>query len=521
MTRMSARLSAIVILAGAIAAGLLVDSAEDDARTTGRTVEAGVAMPAARPEPTLSSTWYCAGGSAVQGGVGDHVLLMANPSDRRRTATVTILTGNIAPTPAVLDAGAPTTTASTTTTVAAATTVPTPRSVTVPLPSRSRVAFRLADHLEAQLAGAIVEVDGGEIAVEHEINASLGRATAPCSTTASLSWTFPWGVTARGSRELLVFMNPFPDDATVDIEFATDQGVRETSRFVGFVVPGRSVIGAYVDEDFRRDQVSAQITVRGGRVVVDRIQSFSGVDGREGITLGLGAPTPAITWMFPEGYTGPGILEQIVVYNPTDRVAEVEVEVRLDDPDTNGIPEPFELTASPGRYVILDLHAEDRMVPGVGHSTFVRSLNGVPVVAERVVAAVEGAPRRGVGSTLGAPLGAPLWYISGGGTSAERDEFLTLLNVSIDEPVTYSVIALANGQELAIQGLQDRTLEPGARASIRVGDHVQREDLPLVVIASRAIVAERGLYRVGGDGLSHAMGIPLGSDIVVPDPIEG
>jgi hypothetical protein len=213
------------------------------------------------------------------------------------------------------------------------------------------------------------------------------------------------------------------------------------------------------------------------------------------------------------------------VYNPSDGVAEVEVEVRLDTtaPGAEALepPEPFELTVPSGRYAILDLHAQDRVPAGVAHSLFVRSLNRVPVVAERVVTAGEGANRRGVGATLGSPLAAPVWYFPGGGTSAERDEFVTLLNESIDDPVVFSVIALANGQTLAIQGLQDVELAPGGRVSIRLGDHVGREDLPLVVSADGPIVAERGLYRVGGGGMSQAMGIPLADDTVVPDPLDG
>jgi hypothetical protein len=518
---MSARVSALVVLAGAIAAGLVIDAADDDSAPAARVVvEAGVAMPAARPDPTLSSTWFCAGGTATADGFADHTVLVENPTDRRRTVTITALPGLIASAPGLADAAASTTTTTAATSTTSRPAVPEPEEVSVP--AKSRVAFPVRQLVDAPLAGAIVEVDGGEVAVEHEIAGTLGRATAPCATTASPTWSVPWGVTTRGNRELLVFMNPFPDDATVDVSFATDEGVRDTARFTGFVVPGRSVVGAYVDEDVtRKEQVSAKITVRGGRLVVDRIQTFTGIDGREGITLGLGAPAPALTWMFPDGLVGPGLQEQIVVYNPGDRVAEVEVEVRQDDPETNGTPEPFELTVPPSRYALVNLHDEERITAGAGHSTTVRSLNGVAVVAERVVAATEGAPRRGVSATLGAPLAAPQWLVPGGGVSAERDEFVTILNESIDEPVTYSVIALANGQELAIQGLQDVELEPGGRASIRLADHVQREDLPLVVIASRAIVVERGLYRVGGDGISQAMGIPLATDVVVPDPIEG
>ncbi len=126
-------------------------------------------------------------------------------------------------------------------------------------------------------------------------------------------------------------------------------------------MPGRSVVGAYVDEDVtRKSQVSAQVEVGSGRVVVDRIQTFDGTNpALEGITLGLGAPVPAEVWAFPAGSVGEGATEQIVVFNPTDEVAEVEVEVRLDDPATNGVPEPFEATVAPHRYAIVDLHEPD------------------------------------------------------------------------------------------------------------------------------------------------------------------
>ncbi|MDP1819868.1 MAG: DUF5719 family protein [Acidimicrobiales bacterium] len=572
----SARLSALVVLVGLIVGGLALQAAEsDDPGADPRRLVAGVVMPAARAEPTLSSTWFCAGGSALSDGVGDHALLLANPTDRARTATITALTGDVAAPPAV-DPQAPadpaqpsttTTVAGTTSTVAPVERTP-PVSRVVEVPAHGRFTMRLQEMVQSPLAGAVVEVEGGEIAVEHEITSDLGRATAPCSTTASSRWAFPWGVTERGARELLVFMNPFPDDATVDIAFATDEGVRDTLRFQGFVVPGRSVVGAYIDEDVqRRAHVSADIVVRGGRLVVDRIQTFDGTDAREGITLGLGAPAAAETWMFPDGLTGAGLTEQIVVFNPSDGVAEVEVEVRLDaaalgtgdattddtpagedpvageeepaaDPEaTDGEatdeeatqettppiepPEPFELTVPSGRYAILDLHAQERVPAGLAHSLFVRSLNGVPVVAERVVTAGEGSPRRGIGATLGSPLGASTWYFPGGGPSPARDEFITLLNVSIGDPVTFSITGLASGQLLAVQGLQDVDLPAGGRVSIRLGDHVEREDLPIVVTADGAVVAERGLYRVGGDGLSHSMGIPLGADTVVPDPVDG
>lgn len=523
----SVRVTSLLVVVGLLVGGLLLqsemgtDAPADGARST---VEAGVAIPAARVEPTLSSTWYCAGGTAAPGGFADHVLLIANPTDRARSATVTVITGAIAAAAVPVSSDAATAPTSTVagSSDAAASAQSAPTSKQVPLAAQSRVEVRVGDIAAAPLAGAIVEVDGGEIAVEHQITGPLGRATAPCSTTASATWSFPWGVTARGARELLVFMNPFPDDATIDVVFATDEGVRDTARFQGFIVPGRSVVGAYIDDDVtRKQQVSAHVTVRSGRLVVDRIQTFDGTDPREGITLALGVPTGALEWIYPVGETGPGLAEQVVVFNPSSEVAEVEVEVRLDETTTNTPPEPFELTVPPGRYSILQVDAEDRVPAGVGHALIVRSLNKVPITAERVNTARAPSPRRGVSVVSGSPLGAPTWYFPGGGPTPERDEFLVLFNMSNDEAVTFSVTGLAGGQTIAVQGLQDQSIAAGGRIVIRLGDHITREVLPVVVAASGPIVAERGLYRIGGGGISQSMGIPLAERIAIPDPLSG
>ena len=523
----SARLPSLLVLAGLLAAGLVSEVADDghDNRAV-PVAEAGDALPSARPEPTLSSTWYCAAGTAAAepDGRADHVLILANPSDRARQATVTVLAGRIAPAPeappTTAAPGAETTEPSTTTTApttTTATTAPLPEPVAqqVDLPAQSRVEVRVGDISAAELGGAIVEVDGGEISVEHQITGTLGQAIAPCSTSASPTWSFPWGVTSRGARELLVFMNPFPDDATVDITFATDEGVRETARFQGFVVPGRSVVGAYIDQDITiKGQVSAQVRVRGGRLVVDRIQSFDGTDGRAGLTLALGVTRPGLSWAFPTGETGPGLAEQVVVFNPGDDVAEVEVDVHLDDPGATAPPEPFSLTIPPRRYSIIDVHAEPRVPPGVGHALVVRSVNRVPVTAERVNTAADPASRRGVGVTTGSPVAAPVWYFPGGGpVKEERDEYLVLLNLG-DDPVSYRVQGFSAGQTLAIQGLQDQSIAPGARAVIRLGDHLDRADLAVMVTADGPLVAERDLYAVGDLGMSMSVGIPLAGDLV-------
>jgi hypothetical protein len=553
------RIPSLVLLAGALVAALVVhEPSGPPTLAPEELVQAGVAMPAASPAGTLSSTWFCAGGTADDDGELDHVVTIANPGTSAVDGTLTVLGGRVAAPPAAgpdadlepdvddaegdaADDAAEDDAADDDTADDAAEdddgegedpaedelTAPIdPVAEPIEVPARGRLQVRLGDLLEAPLAGAVVELAGGEVAVEHTVAGELGASTAPCATTAAGTWTFPWGVTSRGNRQLLVFMNPFPDDATLDVAFATSEGARQIGRFDGFVVPARSVVGAYVDEDTRREQVSAQVRLRSGRVVVDRIQSFDGTDDRRGVTVGLGAPTAAETWHFADGApTASAVTEQIVVFNPTERTAEVEVEVRpaAGESGEEDFVEPFSLTVAPARYALLDVSGDSRLEhlqDGTPHATVVRSLNRVPVVAERVLAwpadGDDDGSRRGIAATLGAPLGAPSWLLPIGGPTSGLDQWVTVLNLSEEAAVTVSVTGLADGQPLAVADLQGLEVPAGGRLAVRVGEHVERGGLPLLVEATGPVVVERGLYRVGGTGASTTMGIPVAVDVVVP-----
>jgi hypothetical protein len=542
----SGRLPALVVLAGLIVGGLVLDANDDPeapATSLAPSVAAGVAMPAANPPGALSSTWYCAGGTSAEDGVADHTVIIQNPLDEDADVTLTVIGGAILPPPpeGLDDADAPPAEDG------AATTVPDPAEETTTttqapalpqvepvvedrtIPASSREDIRLGDLIDAPIAGAIVEVDGGGVAVEHSVDGEYGRSTTPCSSTVSDSWSFPWGVTSLGTpdgdaanRELLVFLNPFADDATLDVEFATDEGSRMPTRFDSFVVPGRTIRAAWVDQSTRRNQISAQVTVRSGRIVADRIQILTGEadeDPRRGMSLSGGIPVPSEVWVFPAGQTTANIGEQIVVYNPTDESAEVQVEVRVSDPEENGFPEPFSLTVGPKRFSVVSLGDERRVPRRVGHTVIVRAVNGVPVTAERVQWATPPSDNLGVSSNVGSPLSAPIWYFPGGGPTDEVDQWMTLVNLSNDEAVTASISGFGGGRLVPYADLQEIDVPPAGRVEIRLGDHANRPRLPLVVEASGPVVTERGLYQVDGFGLSNSVGIPLAQDIVVPAPL--
>jgi hypothetical protein len=413
-----------------------------------------------------------------------------NPGDAAVTGTLTVYGGGLAG-----DAAAPDV-----------------EPVTQPLevPPRGRVAVRLADVLEAQFASALVELDGGEVVVEHVVRGADDLDAAPCATSPSPTWHVAAGATTRDARERLVLFNPFPDDAVVDITFTTAEGVREPEDYQGFVVPARRVVGVDVGAAVQRHpQVSLTVAARSGRLVVDRLQTFDGSAGPEGLALTPAAPEPAALWYFPDGRKVEGRTDVLTVYNPTDQPAEVDVEVVLDpssDPAVLPIVEPIALSIAPRRFAQVDLAAEERIPAELGFSLVVVNHSGRGVVAERQVRSADPEPRTGYAATLGSPVTSTRWLTAVGGTGEEESEFIVVVNTSLDSIARVSVVSPAPTRMLVIDDLQDIEIQPGGRLRIDLGDHVSRETLPLIVTATQPVVVERITFpAVGGLGQSMAV----------------
>ncbi|HEY2998820.1 MAG TPA: DUF5719 family protein, partial [Acidimicrobiales bacterium] len=292
---MLARLPFVVAVAAVVAGAVALDRAggSESAGRAAVAVRPDLLMPAVRPAGAGSSTWYCAAGTAVGDGIADHRVVVVNGSDEDRTATLTIVPGDVSRADGAGDEA--TTTTSTSTTTRPARTV----TETVPVPAGERVDVRLGDLVGAPLAAAVVEVDGGGVAIQHAVRGAHGADLGPCATAAAPAWHLAWGATTRDARDLVVLFNPFPSAATVDGTFVTEDGPREPVRFQGFPVPARSVVGVDLGDDVTRSkQVAATFTARTGRIVVERVQQFDGTLGTEGLSLDLGVPAVAPTWVF-------------------------------------------------------------------------------------------------------------------------------------------------------------------------------------------------------------------------------
>lgn len=466
------RIPVVVVLVAALAALALVEVDDGAPEPVGSV--AAYAMPVADEPQALSSTWFCAA-SQPSGGGGEAslVLLVANGSDERRSGTVTWM-------PAGAD----------------------PVAQPLEIAPREGLALSASDTVTAEAVSAVVEVDGGGVAVDHAVEPA--GAVAPCSSSASDRWYLANGATTVDASQTLSLFNPFPDDAIVDVTFATEQGRDEPEALQGLPVPARSTTRVEVGEAVRRREVTAtSVIARRGRLVVDRLQRFDGSEGRTGVALTLAAPAPAEVWTFPDGGYEEGLSQRWHVYNPADRDAVVIIEVV---PDSGDIPIPVERTVPARSQLVVDA-AETALVPArVGHSSTVRSVNGVPVVAERALSGSAPASRRGWSSMLGSPLGAARWLVPGGEGLDQVADRLVVHNPGAGV-VRFTVTALDGERSVAVEGLAGVDLGPAARTEVALSQGAGSSP-PVLVEADGPVVVERDLSPAVDVGISPVLGLP-------------
>lgn len=497
MTRRPWRVPALVLLPLLVVAGLAF---QDGGTPSGSSDPAATRLdrlapvgPAADAE---GSTWYCAAGlatgvvSGASGGIAEQVVTVANLSSADITALVTAYPEGAAP-------------------------VGTSRSV----PANGRVEVRVSDLAVAPWAAVVVEATGTDVAVDHEVRGPGGRSVSPCASHPSATWYFPAGTTRAGTRSFLALFNPFPGEASVDLAFETEDGARTPQQFQGLVVPGGGVtvvdIGAVVT---LRAEIATTVTARNGRIIAESLMVSDGTDDTPvGLTAVLGAPGPSPTWVLPDtGAPAEGTSVRVAVMNPGDTEAEVEVQVFLDDPATNGTVEPFALTIDPGRYASVEVFADGRVPAGVDSWILVRSLDGVPVVAQRLAGGLPESSAPGFVATLGSPVVATRWNLPVAATGTVTGSSLSLVNPSADTDVTVRLVAHAGGGQRALPGFAEVVVPAGSQVLVDLGpDGLGLAGLAISVTADGPVVAARRFLFAERD-LAASMAIPVAGTESLP-----
>jgi hypothetical protein len=466
----------VAILAAVLLVVAVLDRADRPPLTPMGQRLATAFAPTASPPDALTSTWYCPAGTA-QGGYADAAVVVFNPTARRLRGFIDVFgaDGNRA-------------------------------SHNITVQPREVASVRLDQILRAAYVAAMVRLDGGGAIVEHVTTGPVGDAVDACASSASTRWYVPEGATTRSAQLIYALFNPFPDDAIVDMSFATEQGRDAPAAFQGIVVPANGLvpldIGTHVR---RRAHVSASIHARRGRIVVEALQMHNG-DGRRGVSLMLGLPRTATSFVFPDGVASPERFEQLHLFNPNDTEASVQLDLILDQGDA----QPFQLRVPAQGRITVDLTNESRVPKNIGHALVVHSDN-VPIAVSRTTDVGASNARRGYLSDVGATSAALHWGFAAGGVSPALDEWISVINEA-PRDVTVDVTTVNGGTLTFLQGLGGVRIPRGARRVFHLADYGAGPEAPLIVNSTGPVVVERTTYRNGGTGASAVMGTVLSTD---------
>jgi hypothetical protein len=489
-TRAVRRAPVLIVVVGVLLGGAVIDRA-GAAHVNPAVVSESVApVPVAAPATALSSSWFCAGGSDSTPIVGSGYAVVANDGPRAVTGTVEVVGSNGAT-----------------------------NSVPINVAPGASTAVPETVKGGSPWVGAIVDVDAGAVATSQVTDGPQGRTVSPCATSGSARWYLPIGQTRVNATDTILLLNPFSKASIVDLSFSTDQGAETPIDFQGLDVPPRGLLAVPLRDHLRRRaSIATTVSARSGNVVAweaevvtppAKGQALVGTPAANspladpaspipGLTVSLGASSAGTSWVWPDGLTGPALDEQYVVYNPGDATAEVRLAFGL----PQGTAEPLDITVGPGQLVPVVAEEQPRIPAGTPHTVTLTSLNGVPVVASRVVAAWNaGTPTRtGVGSMLGERMSARSWLIPIAPIYGGHPGVVFVENPG-PTPLGAVVHGLAGGD-------QSVTIKPGQSSAVAVPPGTTS---PLVVNAQGPVYVELDSYGTSTTvvGYSLSPAVPL------------
>jgi type 1 glutamine amidotransferase len=264
----------------------------------------------------------------------------------------------------------------------------------------------------------------------------------------STTWYFAEGSTTGRFDLFYLIQNPSRSDtAKVTASFLPSQGAAID---VEYTVPTNGRRTIHVDDLpglAEADIAAAFTSTNGVPVIVERAMYLS---RPEQVLAGghdsAGATALSERWFLAEGATGNFFDTFILVGNPSDTPANINVTYRLDSGVVVTRPHPVPLR---GR-LTLNIEAEAPELMHQPVSTFVESMNGVPVVVERTMLWPGPTPDawQEAHNTLGTTQTGSVWVLADGESGGPRNAR------------TYVLVATGDGTESA--GFQiDVYLESG------------------------------------------------------------
>ena len=310
------------------------------------------------------------------------------------------------------------------------------------------------------------------------------------------SWYLPEGYTGTGFDEWVLVMNPSSVSAEVRVIFQTTDGPVNGPLYTAGPNSRSSIhVNAYVPNTM----VSTLVTsVDGGQIIAERaMYMYKTIDGKWGSHDSVGILTPSSVWYLPEGYTGPGFDEWVLVQNPNS--VEVTVDVQFLTP--TGVGSQFDvIVPAMSRYSVhVNAYLANSDVSTRLESKTVVDGVTLPVYAERAMYMID-TPDGKVGAhdSIGLSTARNTWYMPEGTTRAGFDEWVLVMNPN-DTAIKVRVSFFTPA---GLGAAQEYDLAPQSRYSVHANAIIPDQDISTVVecIEGAGVLAERAMYIKTADG---------------------
>jgi N-acetylmuramoyl-L-alanine amidase len=147
------------------------------------------------------------------------------------------------------------------------------------------------------------------------------------------TWYLAEGSTDGGMETFVLIQNPNPTDVHADITFQTDQGLQSPPSLQGVAIPASSRRTFKLNDYLTTYNVSTKVQATDGNVVCERAMYG---DNRTWAHDSIGASAPAKTWYLAEGCTSGPFETWVLVQNPGDVPASIDMKLQTENGETQG-----------------------------------------------------------------------------------------------------------------------------------------------------------------------------------------
>lgn len=306
-------------------------------------------------------------------------------------------------------------------------------------------------------------------------------------------WYLAEGFTGNNMKTFILLQNPGSETAQVCVAYML-QGGGLIYKKVEIVPQSRYTIATQDSDQVGTGVAFSTKLSSSQNIIVERSMYWPNGDGTQGGHASTGVTSPAPQWYLAEGYTGDNFQTYILIQNPTETDAVIEV-TYMPDADEN-VVKTLTVPAK-SRYTIVT-GEDDPAGPGLGankaFATKVTSTNDVPIVVERAMYfASEGTEAMGVTQPSND------WFLAEGYTDQGFRTYILLQNPNSDNADVTLTYMLSDGSTVTRQvtiPANSRFTVNAEVATVGVGGG---KTFSTAIQSTQPIIVERAMYWPNGD----------------------